>query len=239
MSAERYESRRNRFDQKLDRFLANAQRNGVEPERAFRTLFQLPQSLGVDPPYATLDPEFAENEQEKRQNKNTGGSIDMFHTKKYKETSSLELVEGIRYLGLTPIFRGMCLRDTLPQLKEVGLFIINLDSAAHSHGGTHWVALATTEDEAVYFDSFGCAPPLEVWGYMKRFWGAERSMFNDWQCQDVPASSCGFWALLFCAEAGYHKGKLSNAIRAWLSKFVDSTTTNESMLHEQLANWTK
>jgi len=64
-----------------------------------------------------------------------------------------------------PHFRGVFMRDSLPGMiwqKECG--IVNLDSS--SGDGTHWIAYWKDGPTAVYFDSYGLDPPLEMESYL-------------------------------------------------------------------------
>ena len=63
-------------------------------------------------------------------------------------------------------FRGVFMRDTLPNVsEEVEVGIVNLDSSNNS--GSHWVRYSKKGDKNYYFDSFGLDPPEEIMKYLK------------------------------------------------------------------------
>ena len=51
-----------------------------------------------------------------------------------------------------PKFNGVYYRNNLPEKKNDGAYVINLDQYADV--GTHWIALFCKRNEIVYFDSF-------------------------------------------------------------------------------------
>ena len=76
-----------------------------------------------------------------------------------------------------------------PSSDEIGkvmtspkkFYIINL--SARKDGGSHWVLLF----QNLYFDSFGCPPPMVVAPFA--------SVWNDTQYQDFHSSACGFYCI--------------------------------------------
>ena len=50
-------------------------------------------------------------------------------------------------------FNGVFSRDNLPNKIKDGAYIINLDE--FSDIGTHWVVLYISNNDVIYFDSFG------------------------------------------------------------------------------------
>ena len=57
------------------------------------------------------------------------------------------------YYENDPRFNGVYSRDNLPKTIKNEEYAINLDSYANV--GTHWIALYVTNNEVIYFDSFG------------------------------------------------------------------------------------
>lgn len=93
-----------------------------------------------------------------------------------------------------PHFRGVYMRDTLPQKpRKNECCIINHDSVQSS--GTHWTALAKINDKAWYFDSFGnLLPPLEV----KKYLGPNVNLMINYNTYQNPQTFiCGQLCLKF------------------------------------------
>ena len=83
-----------------------------------------------------------------------------------KPLTNEELRVAVRDLEI-PFFRGVFLRDTLPQNPdtfECGIF--NLCSLFSP--GTHWVCWWKKDDLVYYFDSFGLNPPTEFIDYCEK-----------------------------------------------------------------------
>ena len=58
------------------------------------------------------------------------------------------------------------MRDDLPEKsQETECGIVNLDDSSNT--GTHWVCYYNKPNEALYFDSYGFAPPSELEKYLK------------------------------------------------------------------------
>ena len=82
-----------------------------------------------------------------------------------KPLSDLEITNDAKRLSVNE-FRGVFLRDTLPQKAKLNqCSILNLD--ASSVDGTHWVMWFKKGKDKFYFDSYGVQPPSEVIAYLK------------------------------------------------------------------------
>ena len=57
-----------------------------------------------------------------------------------------------KYYQNKPRFNGVYSRDNLPKIKD-GAYVINLDE--YFDIGTHWIALQASDNNVIYFDSFG------------------------------------------------------------------------------------
>lgn len=92
-----------------------------------------------------------------------------------------------------PYFRGVYMRDTLPDKPRVNeSCIVNLEPL--SKPGSHWVAIYKRKREAYYFDSFGdLRPPLEVIHYLRGC----RIRYNYNQYQSFDSIVCGHLCLQF------------------------------------------
>ena len=80
-----------------------------------------------------------------------------------KPLTNFQLIDTVKELKI-PHFRGVFMRNDLPRRplkRECG--ILNLDGV--SGRGTHWVCWYTNNDN-LYFDSFGVQPPNELIEYL-------------------------------------------------------------------------
>lgn len=86
------------------------------------------------------------------------------------------------YFSGCPDFGGCPSSDEIAGVRDPKKFyIINL--SARKDGGSHWVLLF----QNLYFDSFGCPPPMVVAPFA--------SVWNDTQYQDFHSSACGFYCI--------------------------------------------
>lgn len=90
-------------------------------------------------------------------------------------------------------FRGVFMLDELsgmsPKKQETG--IINHDTTRGR--GTHWTAYSKTNDQVVYYDSFGFRPPPEV----TRYFRGSQMVYSNLKEQSYDASNCGHLCLRF------------------------------------------
>lgn len=94
---------------------------------------------------------------------------------------------------------GIYNKDTLPPTPQAGGYIINTqDDVDKATGidlpGTHWVAFYIEGKQAVYFDSFGFAPSLQVQNFLKPFIPYE---YNTKHIQNIRSGVCGNYVLFF------------------------------------------
>lgn len=89
------------------------------------------------------------------------------------------------------------MRNELPSKaknKETG--IINLDNSKglslHNNNGSHWVGYYINNDSAMYYDSYGLAPPDEFIKYI----GNRKLLYNTDHDQ-IKKKTCGYWVILW------------------------------------------
>lgn len=82
-------------------------------------------------------------------------------------------------------------KDELRKIKYKDNLNIIINMSNTGHQGTHWVALHTFNDKAIYFDSFGIIEPVEVSNW------AHKVIYNDYQIQHLTDVDCGQLCLLF------------------------------------------
>ena len=109
--------------------------------------------------------------------------------------SNFQLLDAVKDLKIKH-FRGVFLRDQLPnkpRKKECG--IINLADSDDSKG-THWVAYYKNNNNLkVYFDSYGIQPPLELIEYLK-----DPILYSLEQQQPNNTVICGHLCLFFLSQ---------------------------------------
>ena len=82
-----------------------------------------------------------------------------------KPLINIELVRYARLLKI-PDFRGVFMRDTLPQYPlNVECGIVNFNTS--NQPGSHWVCYYRNKNERIYFDSYGQITPVEIQRYLK------------------------------------------------------------------------
>lgn len=136
------------------------------------------------------------------------------------ELTSVEMEDVLASLNIP--LHGVFLQSTFPsKLPTKGQCIINLDPRPQ---GTHWTCAVWNKDGCVYFDSFGCPPPLSVQqSFLKSF---RKYGFNNFNVQDINAPSCGWWDLAFVYATT--KGGLTP--NEFVNMFGDDTKKNEKIL---------
>ena len=82
-----------------------------------------------------------------------------------KPLTNIELSTYAKEL-VVPHFRGVFMRDTLPQHPfNVDIGIVNLNASSHS--GSHWVCYYRNKTDRIYFDSYGQITPVEIQRHLK------------------------------------------------------------------------
>lgn len=104
-------------------------------------------------------------------------------------------IEKFIKLCQIPYFRGIFMRDNLPNKKawKNECMIVNHDSIKNN--GTHWTCYVKNGKNVYYFDSFGkLAPPLELIQYL----GSDSNIhYNADQYQKFNTTICGHLCLQF------------------------------------------
>ena len=79
--------------------------------------------------------------------------------------TNFDLISYIEQLKV-PYFRGVFMRDELPDRKHIiECGIMNLNKSEQI--GSHWVCFVRNKKDRIYFDSFGQITPLELQKYLK------------------------------------------------------------------------
>ena len=83
-----------------------------------------------------------------------------------KILTNFDLLRYVEKLDI-PKFRGVFMRDTLPEEpKKEECGIVNLNTS--DQRGSHWVCYYKRGLNRIYFDSYGQITPIEIQNYLKR-----------------------------------------------------------------------
>ena len=83
-----------------------------------------------------------------------------------KILTNFDLLRYVDKLDI-PTFRGVYMRDTLPEEpKKEECGIVNLNTS--DQRGSHWVCYYKNGLNRIYFDSYGQITPIEIQNYLKR-----------------------------------------------------------------------
>ena len=123
-----------------------------------------------------------------------------------------------------------CMKDELPKNIQDGYYIINLESSNQGNG-THWTTLIVQPDLAVFCDSFGAPPSVEIINFVKKRKGI-RFAFNNEIIQDIHSSNCGFFCLYLIWFVNKNKSKMGllQTVDKFTRLFHDETEQNDRIL---------
>jgi len=139
--------------------------------------------------------------------------------------SNYEIIEIIKNYNIP--FNGIFSKDKLPTIIVNGYYIINLQDADDGDG-SHWTSLYKINDGfAIYYDSFGFVPPLDVEEKLYKY------DYNDKQIQDITSSSCGYYCIAFI-KFMHNKNNPVKAFDTFINLFKTNTLDNENMLNQIL-----
>ena len=113
-------------------------------------------------------------------------------------------LEDLAHIYNLPI-RAICMKDNLPKKVQDGNYIINLQSSeGGKNNGTHWTALVIRGNQALFFDSFGIWPSMEIREFVQRRPKSHMAFITK-EIQDLRSSQCGLFCLgyLLTIHRGY------------------------------------
>ena len=139
--------------------------------------------------------------------------------------SNFDIMKIIQSQGVDD-FKGVYMKDQLPDKLERGSYIINLQSSKEGNG-THWVCLYYTPNYSYYYDSYGFIAPLEVQKKIIPY------MYNDLEIQDIDSTACGFYCVAFVLYLN-KKMNIEKAFMEFINLFGKDTERNEAILHRIL-----
>ena len=139
--------------------------------------------------------------------------------------SNFDIMKIIQSQGVDD-FKGVYMKDQLPDKLERGSYIINLQSSKEGNG-THWVCLYYTPNYSYYYDSYGFIAPLEVQKKIIPY------MYNDLEIQDIDSTACGFYCVAFILYLN-KKMNIEKAFMEFINLFGKDTERNEAILYQLL-----
>ncbi len=124
---------------------------------------------------------------------------------------------------------GIYMKDQLPSRIIDGNYIINLESSEDGKNkGTHWTTLVIQSPNAMFYDSYGATPSLEIREFVKRNGKGIHLGFNNWVIQDIHSENCGYFCLDFLRNI--IPTRLFESANAYINQFQDDTRTNDDIL---------
>ena len=147
--------------------------------------------------------------------------------------TNFDLEEIADKIGINLV--GVYNKDNLPKRRIVGSYVINLSDSRDGEGnqlpGSHWVGLKIYPDgEAIYFDSFGIAPPESV----KKFSGIKNLPYNNKMIQNIKTTICGYYAIAFLNYMKRPSEDIYKQFNNFLDMFSDNVLKNRKILERYL-----
>ena len=158
--------------------------------------------------------------------------------------SNFEIEDICRELRLD--CEGVYSKDRLPKYRTNGGYYVNLQDYADGYG-THFTffflggtpktphsRVVGGDTPAIYFDSFGVAPPIEV----DKFLGTSNDiMYNNRDIQDLKSQKCGWFCIALHYFLTYEQDKnksLEENYSNFLSYWSFDSKKNDRILDEYL-----
>ena len=125
-----------------------------------------------------------------------------------------------------------CMKDELPSHIQDGFYIINLESSNQGQG-THWTTLIVQPHLALFVDSFGAPPSIEIENFVKKRKGIKFAFSNE-IIQDLDSSNCGFFCLYLIYFISKHQREkeLIQLVESFINLFKDNTKLNDGILRQ-------
>lgn len=126
---------------------------------------------------------------------------------------------------------GVYSKDELPNIMKPGSYYVNLQDSDEGDG-SHWVMfyIDSKLKNAVYFDSFGFPPPLEVKNFLSKF---KNVPYSNRQIQDIKSTNCGLFCIGLDIYLKYYSDKkldLEDNYFKFINLFSHHTETNDEVL---------
>ena len=122
------------------------------------------------------------------------------------------------------------MKDELKAPLKEGNYIINLQN--HDEPGSHWACFVKHQNDIYYNDSFGVIMPQNEYDIFKE--ESDNIYYNTIDQQNINASSCGWWAIMFLYFMKVSKGSMINRFIMFNKKFSKDTLKNEEILKKYI-----
>jgi len=138
--------------------------------------------------------------------------------------TNIQLESMTKYYNIPLI--SCCMKNELPKSVLDGGYIINLQSSPLS--GSHWTALFIKGSQAMFCDSFGATPSIEVVNFVKQRGEQMRLGYNNCIIQDLHSNNCGYYCIAFLL---FMKNKLkrTQAVYSTADKYLKTYTKNTDL----------
>jgi len=146
--------------------------------------------------------------------------------------SNFDLMEMCRQLKLD--CRGVFSKDQLPKDRRVGSYYVNMEDSEDGNG-THWVFMRIFDNgKAIYFDSYGTLPPIEIKDFLKPF---RPFATSNRHIQDNPSNKCGYFCIgcdMFFTYDRNPKKDIAENFDDFLNMFSINKPLNDKIIMEYL-----
>jgi len=133
---------------------------------------------------------------------------------------------------------GVFSKDQLPTIPKAGGYIVNLQDSVDESGkslpGTHWTAFYIENNKAIYFDSFGCLPPVEVESFLKPY---KPYRYNRKEIQNIRGSVCGYYCFYFLWFMSRQKKSIPDLFKrfeTFVNQFSINPLKNQTILETKI-----
>lgn len=150
------------------------------------------------------------------------------HEQKLTTLSNSDLMSIAIKLKLK--LNGIYMKDELKAPLKEGNYIINLQN--HDEPGSHWACFVKHQNDIYYNDSFGVIMPQNEYDIFKE--ESDNIYYNTIDQQNINASSCGWWAIMFLYFMKVSKGSMINRFKMFNKKFSKDTLKNEEILKKYI-----
>ena len=134
-------------------------------------------------------------------------------------TSNIQLINLCKYLKIHLV--GVFMKDMLPALPSNGFYIINLQNSDCE--GTHWTSLILDDRNALYVDSYGMPPSIEVEDFIRKSNPRRIYGYNTTHYQSLHSTNCGFFCVFLF---NYIKNSKSGDLFQKANNFINCFNIN-------------
>lgn len=123
----------------------------------------------------------------------------------------------------------ICMKNELPNNVSNGSYIINLQSNDQGDG-THWTCLHICDNHALFFDSFGAPPSVEIMDFVKQRPQCKLG-YNQGIIQDLKSDLCGYFCVGLLLQLHLTKSRdMYKIANEYINQFDDNTKNNDEIL---------